>query len=277
MDDSIRESLSYFGLYRKMLRVKKSIVPELVSFGQDKDQYFLYYEPEHTVSDKIIVWVHGGGWNAGTPKYFDFAGQCVANAGYRFVSVGYRLSPKNKYPCQIEDVCAGYKAALRYLEGKKINTSKVIVSGSSAGAHLSSIMCYSKAIQDRYDVDVSNVIGFIGVGGPYSFSVRTSLSVKLLLDQLFEKNYDRTKGEPCSLVNASNISMLLIQSRHDGLIDFSCAEELYKKAISLGIACELYEVVDKKNTHSWYTAGMFLETREENKGLDKFFSWIEIV
>ena len=80
MDDSIRESLSYFGLYRKMLRVKKSIVPELVSFGQDKDQYFLYYEPEHTVSDKIIVWVHGGGWNAGTPKYFDFAGQCVANA-----------------------------------------------------------------------------------------------------------------------------------------------------------------------------------------------------
>lgn len=277
MHDSIRESFSYFGLYRKMLRVKKSIVPELVSFGQDKDQYFLYYEPEHTVSDKIIVWVHGGGWNAGTPKYFDFAGQCVANAGYRFVSVGYRLSPKNKYPCQIEDVCTGYQVALRYLEGKKINTSKVIVSGSSAGAHLSSIMCYSKAIQDRYDVDVSNVIGFIGVGGPYSFSVRTSLSVKLLLDQLFEKNYDRTKGEPCSLVNASNISMLLIQSRHDGLIDFSCAEELYKKAISLGIACELYEVVDKKNTHSWYTAGMFLETREENKGLDKFFSWIEIV
>ena len=38
---------------------------------------------------------------------------------------------------------------------------------------------------------------------------------------------------------------------------------------------ELYEVVDKKNTHSWYTAGMFLETRAENKGLDKFFSWIE--
>ena len=24
-----------------------------------------------------------------------------------------------------------------------------------------------------------------------------------------------------------------------------------------------------------YTAGMFLETRDENKGLDKFFSWIE--
>lgn len=277
MNDSIRESLSYFGLYWKMLRVKKSIVPESVSFGSHKDQYFLYYEPKHAVSDKIIVWVHGGGWNAGTPKYFDFVGQCVANAGYRFVSIGYRLSPKNKYPCQIADVCAGYQAALRYLESKKINTSKVIVSGPSDGAHLSSILCYSKSVQDAYDVDVSNVVGFIGVGGPYSFSVHTSLSVKLLIDQLFEKNYDRTKGEPCSLANASDIPMLLIQSRHDGLIDFSCAEEFHKKAMSLGIACELYEVVDKKNTHSWYTAGMFLETREENKELDKFFSWIDNV
>lgn len=277
MNDSIRESLSYFGLYWKMLRVKKSIVPESVSFGSHKDQYFLYYEPKHAVSDKIIVWVHGGGWNAGTPKYFDFVGQCVANAGYRFVSIGYRLSPKNKYPCQIADVCAGYQAALRYLESKKINTSKVIVSGPSDGAHLSSILCYSKSVQDAYDVDVSNVVGFIGVGGPYSFSVHTSLSVKLLIDQLFEKNYDRTKGEPCSLANASDIPMLLIQSRHDGLIDFSCAEEFHKKAMSLGIACELYEVVDKKNTHSWYTAGMFLETREENKELDIFFSWIDNV
>ena len=275
MKDSVRESFSYFGLYRKMLRVKKNIVPEAVSFGTDKDQYFLYYEPNHAISDKLIMWVHGGGWNAGTPKYFDFVGQCVANAGYRFISIGYRLSPKNKYPCQIEDVCAGYKAALRYLNGKNIDTSKVIVSGPSAGAHLSSILCYSKSVQETYDVDVSNVIGFIGVGGPYSFSVRTSLSVKLLLGQLFEKNYDRTKGEPCSLMDASNIPMLLIQSRHDGLIDFSCAECFYEKAVSLGNTCELYEVIDKKNTHSWYTAGMFLETRDENKGLDRFFSWIE--
>lgn len=258
-----------------MLSVQKIIIPESVSFGNDKDQYFLYYEPDNIMSDKVILWVHGGGWNAGTPKYFDFVGQCIANAGYRFVSIGYRLSPKNKYPCQIEDVCSGYKSALRYLNEKNINTSKVIVSGPSAGAHLSSILCYSKTVQDEYDTDVSNIIGFIGVGGPYCFSVKTSLSVRILLDQLFSKDYDRTNGEPCSLMTKNHIPMLLIQSRHDGLIDFSCAERLYEKAKSVGNECELYEVVDKKNTHSWYTAGMFLETRNENQGLDKFFSWIE--
>ena len=91
----------YFGLYSKMLRIQKNTVPEFVSFGNDKNQYFLYYKPENAISDKVIIWVHGGGWNAGTPKYFDFVGQCISNVGYRFVSIEYRLSPKNKYPYQI--------------------------------------------------------------------------------------------------------------------------------------------------------------------------------
>ena len=75
MNDSLRESLSYFGLYRKMFQVKRKYKPEMVSYGKNKEQYFLYYEPEKIVSDKIIVWIHGGGWNAGNPRFFDFVGQ----------------------------------------------------------------------------------------------------------------------------------------------------------------------------------------------------------
>lgn len=277
MKDSIRESLSYWGLYMKMLRVKKEIKPQAVSFGSDSHQYFLYYEPQTRTTDKVIIWVHGGGWNAGSPKLFDFVGQCVAKNGCRFVSLGYRLSPKNKYPCQIEDVCHGYQAAITFLNQKGINASKIVISGPSAGAHLSSILCYSKKIQETYDIDISPVIGFIGVGGPYRFSGKDSLSVRLLLDQLFAKGYDRAQGEPCSLIEKSDIPMLLIQSRHDGLISYSCAEDFYKKARNLAIPCELYSVTDKRNTHSWYTAGMFLETRETNQGLDRFFTWIETI
>lgn len=258
-----------------MLHVKKEIKPQSVPFGTDKQQYFLYYEPENRTSDKIIVWVHGGGWNAGSPKQFDFVGQCACKNGYRFLSLGYRLSPKHKYPCQIEDVCRGYQAAVSFLQKKGIDTTKIIVSGPSAGAHLSSILCYGKKVQEQYGVDISPVIGFVGSGGPYRFSEKDSLSVRLLLSQLFAKGYDRTQGEPCALMAKSHIPMLLIQSKHDGLISYSCAEHFFDKAKSLGIPCELYSVVDQKNTHSWYTAGMFLETRETNQGLDKFFTWIE--
>lgn len=275
MNDSLREYFSYSGLYRKMFSVKKSIVPESVSFGNHKDQYFLYYEPSKIISGKIIIWIHGGGWNAGSPKFFDFVGQAMAGYGYRFISIGYRLSPKNKYPCQIEDVCNGYKAAVNFLNEKGIDTSKIIISGPSAGAHLSSILVYDSNIQKQMDVNLNGIIGFIGVGGPYSFSTKTGTSLKLLLNQLFNKNYDRTLGEPCSLMSKSEIPMLLIQSKHDGLIDYSCAELFFSKAQELGNKCELYSVEDRKNTHSWYTAGMFLESRGQNKTMNKYLSWIE--
>lgn len=299
MNDYLRESFSYFGLFKKVAKVKKIIEPEYFYFGEDensgvfrdgdkggescaagcddrkKDMYFLYYEPKNVTSDKIIVWVHGGGWNAGDPKFFDYVGQCVAGAGYRFVSIGYRLSPKHKYPCQINDVCAGFKAAVNFLRKKNIDASKIVVVGPSAGAHLTSIMCYSKEIQQANNVDISPIIGYIGFGGPYSFRNDNSLTLKMLLNQLFKKGDDKKIGEPVSLMTKNHIPMLLIQSKHDGIISFACAEDFARKAQDVGNSCEIYSVIDKKNTHSWYTAGLFVESREENKALDKFFSWIE--
>lgn len=275
MKDSMRESLSYGGLFWRMLRVKRAFEPQRVPFGENGQQYFLYYEPRSAVSDKVIMWIHGGGWNAGTPKMFDFVGQCVAKNGYRFVSIGYRLSPAHRYPCQFEDVCVGYRTAVDFLSERGIDAENIIVAGSSAGAHLAAILCCSKGAQERYGVDVSKIIGFIGMGGPYCFSGAQALSVRLLLKQLFSKGYDRSMGEPYALMEKRSIPMLLIHSRHDGLIEFSCAERFCEKARRLGNRCELYEVEDRRNTHSWYTAGMFLEAREGNRCLERFFSWIE--
>lgn len=275
MKDSTRENLSYFGLYKRLLKVKKEIPAEKISFGSHKDQYYLYFKPEKVLSDKVIIWVHDGGWQSGTPKDFYYVGQAIAKAGYRCFSLGYRLSTRFKYPCQIEDVCAGYNSVIGFLKQKGIDVSKIVVAGPSAGAHLTSILCYSKADQDRYGVDISNVIGFIGFGGPYSFEKCQDFAIRTLLNCLFTKGYDRKQAEPLNLMTRNNIPMLLIQSEHDGLLDFGNAEVFAKKAIEIGNKCELYRVEDEKNTHSWYTAGCFFETRAENMCLDKFFSYIE--
>lgn len=275
MKDYLRESFSYFGIYKELKTLTKEVTAEKVAYGPDKDRYFNYYEPKKVTSGKIIVWIHGGGWNAGDPEYFDYVGQNMVREGYRAISVGYRLSPKNKYPCQIEDVCKCYNEAMSFLISKGIDTSSVVVAGPSAGAHLSSILCYSKDAQEKYNVDISNVIGYVGFGGPYSFRKSQGLTLTLLLNMLFEKDYDRTYAEPVSLMGKNHIPMLLIQSRHDGLLEFECAEDFKRKADILGNRCEIYSVEDKEDTHSWYTAGLFMRTREKNKALDKFYSYIE--
>ena len=275
MKDYWREMFSYPKLYYKLAKVKKIIEPDRVNYGSDKQQFFLHFKPQKDVKDKVIVWIHGGGWNAGNPNDFRYVGQSFALEGYHCVSLGYRLSPSNKYPVQIEDVCMAYNKAIEYLTGQGVDCSRVIVTGPSAGAHLSSILCYGKKYQEKCNVDINTIVGFIGVAGPYVFGKNISNTVKILLGQLFPKGYDRTDGEPVSLFSTNHIPMLLVHSKHDGLIDFSQSEALCAKAQEAGLQCELYEVVDKINTHSAYSAGMFLETRETNQALDKLFAWIE--
>ena len=275
MNDFLRESFSYLEIFKEIKKIDKEIEPEKIAYGSDKNQYYYHYEPEKLLSDKIIVWIHGGGWNAGTPEDFDYMGQCIGKEGYRFISIGYRLSTQKKYPAQIEDVCAGYNHAVTYLKEKGIDTSKIIICGPSAGAHLSSILTFSRVAQERYGVDVSGAIGYVGWGGPYCFNEKTSFVLRLLENQLFSKGYDRKQAEPVKLLTNNHIPILLIQSKHDGIVDFSFAEDFRDKAQELGMQCELYEVTDELNTHSWYTAGVFVKRREENKSIDKFYTWIE--
>ena len=42
-----------------------------------------------------------------------------------------------------------------------------------------------------------------------------------------------------------------------------------------GNDCELYEVEDKHNTHSFYTAGCFMLKADQNKTIRKLFEYIE--
>ncbi len=275
MSDYLREMCSYPKLYHKLAKVKKEIVPERVDYGSNKNQYLLHFAPKGDKKDIVVVWVHGGGWNAGTPDEFKYVGQHFAMQGYHCISLGYRLSPKNKYPIQTEDVCKAFNKGIEYLETQGVDCSKVVVTGPSAGAHLSAILCYSKEDQEKYGVNIDKIAGFIGVAGPYYFQGKIIKTVQVLLWQLFSKGYDRTKAEPYSLIARNHIPMLLIHSKHDGLIDFEMSEKFYEKAKELEIKCELYEVTDKINTHSAYSAGMFLETRSTNKALDKLYSWIE--
>ncbi|MDO5401363.1 MAG: alpha/beta hydrolase [Eubacteriales bacterium] len=271
------EAFSYPSLYWKMAKVKKTVHPTAVSFGPEKNQYFLHFAPSCAESGKVVVWIHGGGWNAGDPGIFSFVGQCFAQAGFHCISLGYRLSPKHKYPCQIEDVCAGFNRAMDYLHDAGVDTGRVIVTGPSAGAHLASILCYDRAVQAKYHVRADKIAGFIGVAGPYAFRTGVTKTVQILLNQLFAKGYDRSLAEPLAVMENTGIPMLLIHSRHDGLIDFSMADRFFRKAQSLGLSAELYEVADRQNTHSGYSAGMFLESRAACQALDKLLSWIEAV
>jgi acetyl esterase/lipase len=86
----------------------------------------------------LIVWVHGGGWGAGSKA--DMPLGHLVPEGFAIASVDYRLSGVAPFPAQAHDI----KAALRFLRAKAselgINADRIAIAGASAGGHLAQLI-----------------------------------------------------------------------------------------------------------------------------------------
>ncbi len=279
MKDTLREYFSYGSFVVPLLKVKKEIRPLKVQWGNEQ-QYFLHYFSRGEKKDTQVIYIHGGGWNSGSPKDFHYIGQKIAKEGYECIMPSYRKSPKFQYKEIADDIFKGYVRMRKYLENQGKTYSKVVVMGSSAGGHLGALLCVDRKQQQKYGISPDEFAGFISLGGPLCFDFPQTWTLNTLMKDLFGSKVLSTwkEGEPFSkLKDKSNVKMLIIQSRHDGLVGYDQAKKFCDKAQELGIKAELCDVLEKQNTHSWYTAGIFLKDRIKSATLDKVFSWIESV
>ncbi|MEA3510033.1 MAG: alpha/beta hydrolase fold domain-containing protein [Actinomycetota bacterium] len=84
----------------------------------------------------VYLHFHGGGWAMGAADYQDVRLEETAQgANVTVVSVGYRLAPEHPYPAPADDAEA---AAVWIVENafSEFGTDRIVVGGSSAGAHL---------------------------------------------------------------------------------------------------------------------------------------------
>lgn len=86
-----------------------------------------------------VVLIHGGGWISGDKSLLKSIACSLANKGYIAISIEYRLSNEAKYPAALIDI---YNA-LSWLNNNagtySIDTNKISILGSSAGAQLASL------------------------------------------------------------------------------------------------------------------------------------------
>jgi len=98
----------------------------------------------------VIVFIHGGGWSAGSYQDATFNKLMVELAGKGFAGacIQYRLTPSGaRFPAQIEDC----KCAVRWLRGHAheyhLNPDRIGALGASAGGHLALLL----GVTDRED------------------------------------------------------------------------------------------------------------------------------
>ncbi len=273
--DTLREYFSYGSFILPLLKCPKIIKPKKVSFGKN-GRYFLHFPSPDPKCDTLIIYIHGGGWNSGSPRDFRFIGQKFALEGYDCIMPDYRKAPGAHFEEISDDIFRGFLAIKKYLANQKLSYSKIIVAGSSAGGHLGALLCFDSDRRRKYGI-TDEFDGFISLAGPLCFELPQSATLDILAGNMFgTKDKALWKcGEPYSrLKEKIGTKILLIQSRHDGLVGFRQAERFKARAGELGIPAELFEVTEKRNTHSAYSAGIFLGERIDSPALDKVFEQI---
>lgn len=84
----------------------------------------------------LIIFFHGGGWQAGDKSHGHHWIQMFADSGFVGATVGYRFAPEFKWPSQVQDA----KAAIKFLRANasffNIDPARIAVMGESAGGYL---------------------------------------------------------------------------------------------------------------------------------------------
>jgi len=84
----------------------------------------------------VVVFIHGGGWVAGTKEMVALESLPFMEMGFAVVNVEYRLAKTSLAPAAVEDCLCVLHWLGRHAKEYNLDLKRVVVSGASAGGHL---------------------------------------------------------------------------------------------------------------------------------------------
>jgi triacylglycerol lipase len=87
-----------------------------------------------------VLVVHGGAWRSGSKDQLAKYARDLAARGIVAFAINYRLSPKHKFPAQLEDCQSALKWIRKNAEVYKVDTKRIGAIGYSAGGHLVALL-----------------------------------------------------------------------------------------------------------------------------------------
>ncbi|MBM1107255.1 alpha/beta hydrolase [Aurantibacter crassamenti] len=222
-----------------------------VSYGDHSKQVYDIYLPKNrTLDTKIMVLVHGGGWNEGdkadTNDFKNFISEQLPSIAV--VNMNYRLADENNppYPMQIDDI----SAVVNHLETKQneyqIGTELGFL-GVSAGGHLSLLWSYA--------FDSNNQVNMVtSIVGPTNLSddAYINSSNEDLQNLIFQFGTDvevLKEVSPLFNVEANSPPTQLFYGKKDPLIPNSQGIDLNLKLDSLNVKHEFTHY--ENGGHGW--------------------------
>lgn len=228
----------------------------------------------------LLVWIHGGGWRAGSrnpPRLKQLLGDGIAIA-----SISYRFTDKATFPAQIHDC----KAAIRWLKahaGKYgYDGERMAVAGSSAGGHLALMIGVSSGVESmdgnvgEFTSETTNVRCVVDYFGPSDFVLRgrtqperayTSKSGSLaLLGGTVDKRpstQSEQEASPVTYVDAKDPPLLIFQGDRDTTVLPDQSERMRDVYAAAGLDVELVVLPDAGHGGTpFFTGESYVKVRD---------------
>ena len=99
----------------------------------------IWYPRDNPVPTPTLVNIHGGGWIFGSKEGAVYQFLPFLERGWRVVNVEYRMAGNSLAPAAVEDTRCALRWVFRNAKQWNFDTSKIVLTGQSAGGHLSLI------------------------------------------------------------------------------------------------------------------------------------------
>jgi acetyl esterase/lipase len=181
-------------------------------YGPDKAQKLEMFVPASAQGRlPVVVFIHGGGWNAGDPHNYRFMARALASHGYAVVLAGYRHFPHVRYPAMLQDGAATLRWVADHAAAHGGDPARVVVMGHSAGAYNAVMLALDKRWLAAVGLNADALRGAVGLSGPYDFY---PFDVKASIDS-FGQAPDPEDTQPVAHARAGAPPLLLIHGRAD--------------------------------------------------------------
>ena len=230
-----------------------------VENGHERQKLDLYLPEKTSAPLPLIIWIHGGGWQAGSKD------NCPAlrftERGYAVASIGYRLSGHAVFPAQIEDC----KAAIRWLRAhaaeNNLDPKHFGVWGSSAGGHLVALVGTSGDVKD-FDVganldqssrvqavcdyfgptDITQMDAHALAGAPFKHDSAESTESKLIGGAVQGNKGKAARVNPITYVTGDDPAFLIVHGDKDPLVPHHQSEVLFDALKKAGVSAHFHTI-----------------------------------
>lgn len=168
-----------------------------------------------TTPAPVVIFVHGGSWESGDKRGYAWVGEALAQLGFVAVLPNYGLMPSTRFPDFVDDVARAVTHARARVAEWGGDTSRVVLMGHSAGAHLAALVAYDARYLAKQGVTPAMLSGFVGLSGPYDFIFDTQLLRRTFAGPP-AREYDAL---PVHFVTPRSLRTLLVMGEDDRTVN----------------------------------------------------------